>query len=70
MNQLTPNLRRIIDSIEPPGEAARETALARQAQLTKPAAALGRLEDLHAWAAGVFADPLPGAPVAGRRRPV
>ena len=62
MNQLTPNLRRIIDSIEPPDEAAREAALARQAQLTKPAAALGRLEDLHVWAAGVFADPLSGAP--------
>ena len=52
----------MIDRIERPDEAAREAARERQSQLTKPAGALGRLEELHVWAAGVFADPTPPAP--------
>ena len=36
-----------------PDEAAREQALARQLRLTKPAGALGRLEDLSVWLCGV-----------------
>ena len=34
-----------------PGEAARAAAAAREARLTKPAGALGRLEELAAWMA-------------------
>jgi len=34
-------------------DAAREQALARQRTLTKPPGALGRLEELHGWMAGV-----------------
>jgi nicotinate-nucleotide--dimethylbenzimidazole phosphoribosyltransferase len=36
-----------------PDEAARDAARARQARLTKPTGALGRLEDLSIWLAGV-----------------
>ena len=36
-----------------PDESAREAALARQALLTKPAGALGQLEDLSVWLCGV-----------------
>jgi nicotinate-nucleotide--dimethylbenzimidazole phosphoribosyltransferase len=36
-----------------PDAAAREAALARQLTLTKPTGALGRLEELSVWAAGV-----------------
>jgi nicotinate-nucleotide--dimethylbenzimidazole phosphoribosyltransferase len=43
-----------IASIRPPCETSRAEARALQSRLTKPAAALGRLEDLHIWAAGVF----------------
>jgi nicotinate-nucleotide--dimethylbenzimidazole phosphoribosyltransferase len=39
--------------IDPPDEAAREAARQRQDQLTKPTGALGRLEDLSVWLAGV-----------------
>ncbi|HXH83640.1 MAG TPA: nicotinate-nucleotide--dimethylbenzimidazole phosphoribosyltransferase [Candidatus Tectomicrobia bacterium] len=48
-----------IDAIRPPDDESRDAALALQAALTKPAGALGRLEELHAWAAGVFRDPAP-----------
>lgn len=41
----------IESAIIAPDEAARATALARQATLTKPAGALGRLEDLSVWLA-------------------
>jgi nicotinate-nucleotide--dimethylbenzimidazole phosphoribosyltransferase len=37
----------------PPSSAAQEQARARQQTLTKPAGALGRLEDLSIWLAGV-----------------
>lgn len=42
-----------------PDSAARDGARARNAQLTKPPAALGRLEDLAIWYAGWRADPRP-----------
>lgn len=42
-----------------PDAAAAEGAAARNAQLTKPPAALGRLEDLAAWYAAWRADPRP-----------
>ena len=40
-------------SIAPPDAAAREAARVRQAQLTKPTGALGRLEELSIWLCGV-----------------
>jgi nicotinate-nucleotide--dimethylbenzimidazole phosphoribosyltransferase len=43
-------------------DAAREQALARQRRLTKPPGALGRLEDLHAWMAGVRGTAVPPTP--------
>jgi nicotinate-nucleotide--dimethylbenzimidazole phosphoribosyltransferase len=51
-----------IAAIGPPDAAARDEARALQSRLTKPAGALGRLEELHAWTAGVRrgAAPAPG----------
>lgn len=43
----------MLDDLTPPDAAAREAAAARQLTLTKPAGALGRLEELSIWAAGV-----------------
>jgi nicotinate-nucleotide--dimethylbenzimidazole phosphoribosyltransferase len=43
-----------IAGLRAPDEGAREAARALQARLTKPAGALGRLEELHVWAAGVL----------------
>jgi nicotinate-nucleotide--dimethylbenzimidazole phosphoribosyltransferase len=51
-----------IASMRPPCEASRDAARELQAALTKPAGALGRLEELHIWAAGVFRDSAPAAP--------
>ncbi len=55
--------RDVIDAavadIRPPDEAARDGARGVQSRLTKPAGALGRLEDLHVWAAGLRRDPRP-----------
>jgi nicotinate-nucleotide--dimethylbenzimidazole phosphoribosyltransferase len=42
-----------IADISPPDEASREEARALQLKLTKPAGALGRLEELAIWCAGV-----------------
>jgi nicotinate-nucleotide--dimethylbenzimidazole phosphoribosyltransferase len=39
--------------------AARDAALARQAQLVKPPGSLGRLEELAVWLAGVTGEPKP-----------
>src|SRR3954467_1106159 len=50
----------VIPAIRPIDAAAREAALARQAQLLKPPGSLGRLEEVAAWVAGV----------TGRERPV
>ncbi len=48
-----------IAAIRPPDEQARDAARALQLRLTKPAGALGRLEELHVWAAGVLRDATP-----------
>src|SRR5687768_5919128 len=42
---------RLLPELPGPDEAAAAAARARQAQLTKPAGALGRLEELAAWLA-------------------
>jgi nicotinate-nucleotide--dimethylbenzimidazole phosphoribosyltransferase len=49
----------LVPSIRPLDAAARAAALARQAQLLKPPGALGRLEEVAVWVAGV----------TGRERP-
>ncbi|MEX2247663.1 MAG: nicotinate-nucleotide--dimethylbenzimidazole phosphoribosyltransferase [Dehalococcoidia bacterium] len=51
-----------IDAIRPPDEASRTAARALQLKLTKPAGSLGRLEELHVWAAGVFRSAAPPLP--------
>src|SRR4051794_5626643 len=43
----------VVARISAPDASARAAAMQRQARLTKPAGALGRLEDLSVWAAGV-----------------
>ena len=43
----------VVARIAAPDESAREAALQRQARLTKPTGALGRLEELSVWASGV-----------------
>lgn len=43
--------RNLLANLPCPDEAAREAAAARQAQLTKPAGSLGRLEELVLWLA-------------------
>jgi nicotinate-nucleotide--dimethylbenzimidazole phosphoribosyltransferase len=50
----------LVPAIRPVDAAARAAALARQAQLLKPPGALGRLEEVAVWVAGV----------TGRERPV
>jgi nicotinate-nucleotide--dimethylbenzimidazole phosphoribosyltransferase len=52
-------LDEIIGRIAPPDPAAIAAAQARQAELTKPPGALGRLEDLSVWLAGVRGTPRP-----------
>src|SRR3954469_15198704 len=49
-----------LPAMVPVDVAARDAALARQAQLLKPPGSLGRLEEVAAWVAGV----------TGRERPV
>jgi nicotinate-nucleotide--dimethylbenzimidazole phosphoribosyltransferase len=49
----------LTQAIAPPDNAARERALARQAQLTKPAGALGRLEGLAVQLAALQGDDRP-----------
>ncbi|HWI75297.1 MAG TPA: nicotinate-nucleotide--dimethylbenzimidazole phosphoribosyltransferase [Baekduia sp.] len=50
----------LVPTIRPLDGAARDAALARQAQLLKPPGSLGRLEEVAVWVAGV----------TGRERPV
>ena len=45
------DVRRLMAALPGPDEAAAAAAAAREAQLTKPPGALGRLEELGAWAA-------------------
>src|SRR3954467_12666313 len=51
-----------LPAMVPVDVAARDAALARQAQLLKPPGALGRLEEVAAWVAGVTGRPRPGLP--------
>jgi nicotinate-nucleotide--dimethylbenzimidazole phosphoribosyltransferase len=44
---------KIVPAMRPVDDAARTAALARQAQLLKPPGALGRLEEVAVWVAGV-----------------
>jgi nicotinate-nucleotide--dimethylbenzimidazole phosphoribosyltransferase len=48
-----------IGAIRPPDPIARKAALELQSRLTKPAGALGRLEELAVWAAGIARTPTP-----------
>ena len=48
-----------VAAISPTDEAARDDARELQSRLTKPAGALGRLEELAVWAAGVRGAPAP-----------
>jgi nicotinate-nucleotide--dimethylbenzimidazole phosphoribosyltransferase len=50
---VSPDLDAINDAVELPDESAREAALERQRQLTKPDGALGQLEDLSVWLASI-----------------
>lgn len=52
-------LQTLISSIPEPDQDARNRALERQDQLTKPRGALGRLEELSVWLAGVYGTPSP-----------
>lgn len=45
------DVRRLMAALPGPSESAAAEAAAREAQLTKPAGSLGRLEELSAWAA-------------------
>ena len=49
----TLDLPDLVGRIGLPDEAAREAAVARQARLTKPTGALGRLEDISVWLSAV-----------------
>ncbi|MCC6008893.1 MAG: nicotinate-nucleotide--dimethylbenzimidazole phosphoribosyltransferase [Rhodobacteraceae bacterium] len=57
--------RAALSALPAADEAARATARAREARLTKPQGALGRLEDLARWYAG-WQPGRPGAPRAAR----
>ncbi|HEX2580353.1 MAG TPA: nicotinate-nucleotide--dimethylbenzimidazole phosphoribosyltransferase [Dongiaceae bacterium] len=52
-------IRALVNSLPPLDETAREQASARNAQLTKPAGSLGRLEELTLWLAAVQRRALP-----------
>lgn len=52
-------LRNTVAATHAPDDHARDAAVLLQASLTKPAGALGRLEELHLWAAGVARQPAP-----------
>ncbi len=59
MNDDERRLRAIVERIGPLDEEAMTAARARQDRLTKPPGALGRLEELSIWLAGVRGTPLP-----------
>jgi len=46
------DIRALLKTMPAPDAAAREAALSRQGQLTKPAGSLGRLEEIAIWLAG------------------
>jgi nicotinate-nucleotide--dimethylbenzimidazole phosphoribosyltransferase len=58
MNELE-QLEQLVDSITPTDQSARDRANVRQAQLTKPAGSLGKLEDISVWLAGIYATEKP-----------
>ncbi|MDQ1250229.1 MAG: nicotinate-nucleotide--dimethylbenzimidazole phosphoribosyltransferase [Actinomycetota bacterium] len=60
------DLTSIVSRVGVPDDAVRELALARQGVLTKPAGALGRLEDLSVWLSAVQGQCPPTAPRAAR----
>jgi nicotinate-nucleotide--dimethylbenzimidazole phosphoribosyltransferase len=53
MNEME-QLQDLIVSISPTDGSARDRALVRQAQLTKPAGSLGRLEEISVWLAEIY----------------
>ncbi|HZU77553.1 MAG TPA: nicotinate-nucleotide--dimethylbenzimidazole phosphoribosyltransferase [Dehalococcoidia bacterium] len=53
------SLDAVVSAIAPPDAAAAQAARARQDQLTKPLGALGRLEELSIWLAGVRGEAVP-----------
>jgi nicotinate-nucleotide--dimethylbenzimidazole phosphoribosyltransferase len=53
------DIRALVRQIPKPDEAARAAAREREAQLTKPAGSLGRLEDVAEWLAGWQGSPRP-----------
>jgi nicotinate-nucleotide--dimethylbenzimidazole phosphoribosyltransferase len=57
--QLSQSLETLLAGISPPSTTAQDAARERQKILTKPAGALGRLEDLSIWLAGVQHTPTP-----------
>ncbi len=59
---MTAAIDRAIAAIPPPDESARRKARVIQSRLTKPEGALGRLEELHVWAAGVLREATPPMP--------
>jgi len=59
MTDAAETIRDAAAAIRPLDAEAAAAARARQAQLTKPAGSLGRLEELHVWAAGVRRTPAP-----------
>jgi nicotinate-nucleotide--dimethylbenzimidazole phosphoribosyltransferase len=56
---LTQSLETLLAGIGTPSQSAQEAARERQKILTKPMGALGRLEDLSIWLAGVQHNPKP-----------
>jgi nicotinate-nucleotide--dimethylbenzimidazole phosphoribosyltransferase len=63
---MTVDLLSVVARIEPPDAPSMCAARARQAVLTKPAGALGRLEDVSVWLAGVQGRCPPVAPTRVR----
>jgi nicotinate-nucleotide--dimethylbenzimidazole phosphoribosyltransferase len=53
------DLSTVIPRIEPLNETTMNAARARQSQLTKPRGALGRLEEISVWLAGVYGEDKP-----------
>lgn len=59
MDEARAGIESAVAAIRVPDEDARDAARALQARLTKPAGSLGRLEDVHVWAAGVLREEAP-----------
>lgn len=59
MPEAASTIERTISAIRSPDATSRDAARILQSRLTKPTGALGRLEELHIWAAGVLREPAP-----------